>query len=282
MNFLKTTTLSFLTVISCGTAYAAKDVLGFELGMSPEKARPLIENRGAELKISPQVGTVQLSIRNAATDRTEPLADSTYTSYIRIGEARQEINGSDNQDEINLNFTSSPGSEKLAAIYRRVGFSGSNAPLLINLVSDLKKKYGAPTFEYADESKMPVLLLWSFGEKGSLMPKNGGLTCNVNFPAPTANNSHPTAPRVSWVQPIQSAGYEGLDSYYSDCGSTILMIRFTRNSQLGTVNRLYFQYLGVRDVITAQESANQLMAKASEASKNRAIKGANQVQSPKL
>lgn len=263
-------------------AQAAPDVVGIGLGMTPNEASKEIQSYANEQKLRPLTRTINLSARNPATGRTEALPNGKFIAQYAVGEARQNVSGADGQDELSVNFTPAPGNEKVAAIYRRVGFNPGMAPSNANLLSDLKKKYGTPSFETpAAQNGSKTRLIWSFDASGNLLKNIDAEKCNVKLPAPTSYILSPTSPEHSWEEPILKA-WPSLQAYYDTCGATVLSVRTEINARVGTVQRLYVALHATKAIIDAQRQANDFMQKGNESAKNNAIKGAENVKSPRL
>lgn len=276
-------TLAFI-LLTCliMPAQAVPDVLGISLGMTPDQVAKAMQAHAAELRQRPSILTIQLTARDPATGRAVALPNGKYVAQYAIGEARQEITGSDGEDELSVNFSPRPGKEGAAAIYRRLGFKPGEAPLNTNLLADLRRKYGPPSFEVPPTTGLASSeLLWAFDEAGKAVVSHGGQRCMVPLPAPTAYVRSPTAPESPWEQPIVQA-WSSTETYYRACGTSVLRVRTTTDRNLGTTSRLYVTYQAVKDVIQAQQGANDLMRRGEESAKGEAVKGAGQVKAPRL
>lgn len=282
---MKTTTKVFVfTALSyaAGLAHASLDIVGISLGMTPSEVANEIQGYAKEQNMRPLIRSINLSARDPATRRSVALPNGKFVAQYSVGEARQNASGADGKDELNVNFTPTPGKERVAAIYRRIGFNPSMAPSNANLFNDLKTKYGTPSYETpASQGAYKSTLIWSFDASGNLMKNFDPEKCRVKLPFPNGSILSPTSPENSWEEPILKS-WPTVEAYYGSCGTTLLTIRSEINARIGATQRLYVSLHATKAVIDAQRQANALMQAGDESAKSEAIKGAASVKSPRL
>ncbi len=282
---MKTTSKVFVFAAlsyAAGLAQASLDVVGISLGMTPSEVSKEIQGYAKEQNMRPLIRSINLSARDPATQRTVALPNGKFVAQYSVGEARQDASGPDGKDELSVNFTPTPGKERVAAIYRRIGFNPSTAPSNSNLFNDLKKKYGTPSYETpASQGAYKSTLIWAFDGSGNLMKNFDPKKCTVKLPFPSGSILSPTSPENSWEESILK-WVPTVEAYYALCGTTLLTIRSEINARIGATQRLYVSLHSTKEVVDTQRQADAFMQAGDESAKSNAIKDSQNVKSPRL
>lgn len=138
------------------------DVSGLKLGMSPDQVKAVLKSKG----LHDQEWSENLSYREAASGRSQPIANGRFVSIIAASSAAAAGAAGHEQgdaESFEVMFTPVPGRERAMAIVHSVGYSPVNAVHESALESGLIEKYGgyppgglpqSPTWLYRSDGKV--------------------------------------------------------------------------------------------------------------------------------
>lgn len=254
------------------------EVVGVRLGMTAAEATAILKRRPvSQGERRPYAGYIVLVADAPGVNGRIAVPNGKYLSLLANGETGRNATTTDHDDRFNVSFTPVPGNERVAAIYRRVGFPLGAKPLKENLVNDLIKKYGKPTQIQARASTY----IWAFDTHGNLMTGWLGNQCNVEFPEPSAYVTDPTSPEFRWTNNLAQGWKSKLD-FFQSCGSRVLRVELQGPTDLPVVDSLRLSYSDVQAVIAGQRVAAGLTAAARKNTAETAVRSANQVKTPDL
>lgn len=256
------------------------EVLGLRLGMGPKETLDILRQRPIPPNERPyRIGFILLVAENPNGTGRIPVPDGKYVSQISNGETGQNATSTDHDDRVSANFTPTPGNERLAAIYRRLGFASGSKPSIQSLAADLNAKYGVPTATSKTNSGKKYV--WAFdGHNNQIRSWGSTSSCYVEFPSPDAYVRQPTSPEVKWTNSL--VNWKGKGTYVQACGSRILTVDVTLlpGEQLADSMRLSF--LDIASVIDGQREASALIAATRKNAEDKQIHNADRVKSPEL
>ena len=112
------------------------DILGIKLGMSSHEASNILKAHTPPLQFRPD--TIKYEVL------PQPLMYGVYAATLS---ALQNLRPPPSGDRIYLMFTMPPSQQTVSSVTRLVTFSKETAPTIDNLVAELTKKYGTPSYD---------------------------------------------------------------------------------------------------------------------------------------
>jgi hypothetical protein len=140
------------------------DISGVKLGMSPEEVRAVLKSKNLR---DHNEWSENLSYRDAATGKTQPVASGRFVSVIAASSAAAsaaEGNYETEGESLEVMFTPVPGQERAMAIVHTVGYSPVNAIHETALEAGLIEKYGG----FTTAGGLPQSATWLYQSGGSV------------------------------------------------------------------------------------------------------------------
>ncbi|MGD0492869.1 MAG: hypothetical protein ABSC32_15105 [Steroidobacteraceae bacterium] len=140
------------------------DISGVKLGMSPDEVRAVLKSKNLH---DHNEWSENLSYREAATGRTQPVANGRFVSVIAASNAAAaaaEGNYETKGESFEVMFTPVPGHERAMAIVHTVGYSPADAIHETALETGLMEKYGG----LATAGGLPASATWWYQSGGTV------------------------------------------------------------------------------------------------------------------
>ena len=192
-------------------------------------------------------------------------------------------NGESSADLIEASVTLPPGKPVVWRLVRTIRFEPGKEPLITNLLTALREKYGPESYVIQSTTPTPN---WYFDEQGKRATETGGLSfanCAA-FGGPQVMNmivlnGQVSGPRYLLKQPVPHSGTD------TDLCRSLVIVRATfqpKSSDLVLATALTVSIIDYPLEMREHEATVEFLAKAAAARREKELETANQQSKPKL
>jgi hypothetical protein len=248
------------------SATGLPDVLGVKPGMTPDEAMAILRQHKEykQLKTWP----IQLAYTNSKSARS-PVPNGKVQGAIADS-------GPGALEKVGVGFSLLPADERAVVIGRYSIYSDQQRPLVDNVLSGLKEKYGKPSFEV--RSDFNATLMWAYNSDGSPRPLSvdpfNGLPCgSFNGVIGNSAGAYPDwvlsifKPELEWNRKIVSVA--------STCGDVLVKATLVVQ-QGGFVNGLQVHLFDNKNATAYREKVISLINQAASTEMGRDRRDASQ------